>query len=185
MLAAPLTDEERSAAKNFMAELARRREADEERKRIEKQIGAAREARAQSETAKQALAGDSSRPQLRRSDEVTVPVPPPSPAEKIVQKREEIGTRENRTVSVSGTVEKTTCQPDNSMAVTVSSPGTDTLLHITDFYKTPFTSRTWTPPDPFLPCSQLAGLPARITYYPLKGGRYAGEVASVEITKSK
>src|SRR5262249_60242458 len=100
--AAPLTDEERSAAKNFMAELARRREADEERKRIEKQIGTAREARAQSETAKQALAGDSSRPQLRRSDEGTAPVPPPSPAEKSVQQRQELGTPEERTARASG-----------------------------------------------------------------------------------
>lgn len=170
LLAAARSPVDRDVAERFIEDTRRRKSQDEERKELERQIaeaGSRREAESKASERQNAGAG--------RAVETNQNQPQAGKA----------GTTATNTEIVSGTIGRVECQLSDAMLVPLQAGAQKLLLHSRNFRNITYFSSTWTPPDPFLPCSQLQGLTVRVKYYPLTGMRYDGEIESLEVLKGK
>jgi tetratricopeptide (TPR) repeat protein len=175
LLAAALDSRERTMTERFLEDAAQRWAFDKERQQLEKQIADIKRQQAEQQKAAPASTAPAS-PAGGALPRESV-APPPT--------QEEIGTRAANAVVAAGTVGRVQCMPSDDMVVTLETGKRSLVLHSFSFREIQFSSKTWQPPDPFLPCSQLQGLQVQIKYYPLSGTRYAGEISAIEITEGR
>ncbi len=86
-----------------------------------------------------------------------------------------------RPLSVKGKVAEVTCGPPVAMLVALTTGDKLVTLHADNYFKIDYLSLGWKPPDNFQPCQHLAGLILKVTYNPVDGKPYIGEILSIEV----
>ncbi len=86
-----------------------------------------------------------------------------------------------RHLIVKGKVSEVTCGPPAAMFIALTTSDKSVTLHADNYFKIDYLSLGWKPPDDFQPCLHLSGLTVKVTYNPVEGKPYIGEILSIEV----
>jgi len=160
------TPEETASLQNLM-EAAQQYQASREQLEQDRQAGQeVQTTYPQAESLEQPMPGDA-----KPSDPDPHPLQPP--------KEEAHGPRRE----VKGTIKDVQCSSPAIMKVKVVGDGKTLSLHSNNYFKIQFTAANYTPAGELHPCTDLAGMKARIEFFEALGKSAEGQIFSIELSK--
>jgi len=160
------TPEETASLQNLM-EAAQQYQASREQVEQARQAGqGVQTTYPQAESLEQPMPGDA-----KPSDPDPHPLQPP--------KEEAHGPRRE----VKGTIKDVQCSSPAIMKVKVVGDGKTLSLHSNNYFKIQFTAANYTPAGELHPCTDLAGMKARIEFFEALGKSAEGQIFSIELSK--
>lgn len=87
--------------------------------------------------------------------------------------------------TISGKIQSVYCTGSNQLDLSLSQGGKVVVLHTDDYFKVSFAASNFTPKGPLLPCKDIQGLRAKVTYIPGQDADVLGTIVSVVLSKGR